>query len=1007
MSSRQKNIREILEICSEQQYVIVLNDNFDPRNTENWDNYRRGRILVQIHQVFTGAETEQFTKGHNGHFTENLQNSEYIVYTPKPSDGPLPQVKKNPSDIACINLSLAIDVISQGELVTYLRDYPAIIAYIIVSLRLYSYNMERVQAQPQSKEPSDKSVKDRKPDGRVTHMKYTLLCTEYLFEDMLEPHVIDLAQLQRKVAIEMTQSKHEQVLGSSLEVWIELSTVLDKAVNILEKHSFASESPISDQWQGSSSLLIASQYTNILKYIAVILDHMSVAKVILFMSDVAQNLAAQAKVDRQVLRLIDICVRVSARSYEGQPHTKEEEHWQDVVQAYKKLLIVSLEWLYNFVQWNEHQKLMLWLVLFGDTSRSCVGFETASSYEVGEAVRQGVASHTADKKLTGKAPSEDLQPLIDQLNRTLTFKKPSTSGDRLADSSGDQTKASPNEYVEAALPSDTDPTDLATIIRALSMKCLLTRDAHQGLSSSAASFQTSTTKDAALAIQDAKRKLVASLNEDEAQGFENEAEDLYDGSENVRAPGQGTRYSGPEMAAEGSIDEDEEEDDDDELEEGYSGPGDQARGILTDIPLVLGPEEIQALPLLILIGLQGLPSNAHTKGSESDLPQDLQSVRCNILLSQESGRNLLREMLIFIAAWDLREKDFYVKMMMAIFRQILGDELIQFSYQSFGEIKDIVSPAQTVVVKLLTHIFRENNAKVAEGAANNVGAAIEDPTTGPPKEILAVRYLFTVFRQHIVPETCALIHLQGLIRIGNYALEDFPLNLWDVERVYEGIYQFLEFFAVLTESDEWKDILIKWEFAFELLALLKELNVAIPKGQLGATEYTSSATSTAISQLNAPLSLSVERPYDPTPVGSTDQTTDAAGSAASDEAQMGAEEPAEFEWRNLKKLIVLIMCSLTWKSPAVQNQVRKLGGVELILNCTSFDAHNPYIREHSILCIRFLMENNKENQDIVAELEARSVVPNEVFDEKGYEAYLDQDEKVQLRRKDPAPGPTK
>lgn len=48
-----------------------------------------------------------------------------------------------------------------------------------------------------------------------------------------------------------------------------------------------------------------------------------------------------------------------------------------------------------------------------------------------------------------------------------------------------------------------------------------------------------------------------------------------------------------------------------------------------------------------------------------------------------------------------------------------------------------------------------------------------------------------------------------------------------------------------------------------------------------------------------------------------------------------------------------------------------------------------------------------ENQKIVAELEARSVVPNEVFDEKGYEAYLDQDEKVQLRRKDPAPAPAK
>ncbi|KAI9702850.1 MAG: copper transport protein [Candelina mexicana] len=977
-SSRQRNIQEF---CLRQKYVITYF--FDPADEEDWALHQRGRIIDQIHRVYTKAEREHYDKAH---LVGTFQFCNYNPTILLPSGGPLANEDLFLKYACYVLYVVTRGVDPQGELVNYLLNI------------LKISKMERVRAKSSrpGEQPDESTEASEGPDPRITHMKYTLLCTEYLFEDMLEPNVIATAQYQRNLARGMTQSSHDyrQALGSSLDVWIELSAVLDKAVKILEKNSFASESPISDQWQGSSSLLIASQYTTILKHIAVIQDHMAVAKAILFQSDLAQNLAAQAKVDRQVLRLIDVCVRVSARSYEGQPHTKEEENWQQVVHAYKKLLITNLQWLYNFVQWNEHQKLMLWLVLFGDTARSDLGFETPSAYEIGEAIRQGVSNSSVDKKLTGKAPSEELQTLIDKLNQALTIKKSSKTDNSPTKLSGHQTTA-----VDVALPSDAEPADLATIIRALSMKCMLTREAHQGLSTSTASFKTSTTKDAALAIHEAKRKLVASLSEDEAQGFQDEAEDPYTVSNKGTAPGR-------DMGAEDSIDEEDDEDDE-ELEQGYRGPGDQARGILTDIPLVLGPEDIDALPMLISIGLRGLPCNAHTKGLESNLPQDLQSVRCNILLSQETGRNLLREMLIFIAAWDLREKEDYVRFMMIIFRQILADELVQFSYQSFGEIKDIVSPAQTVVVKLLTHIFRENNAKAAEATTNNVEGATKSSTAGPPKEILAVQYLFTVFRQHIVPETCALIHLQGLIRIGSYAPEDFPLNLWDVERVYEGIYQFLEFFAVLTESDDWKDILIKWEFAFELLALLKELNTAIPKGQLGATEYASSATSNAISQLNAPLSLSVERPYDPTPINPTDQHADAAESADGDEAQMGAEEPAEFEWRNLKKLIILIMCSLAWKSPTVQNQVRKLGGVELILNCTSFDAHNPYIREHSILCIRFLMENNMENQKIVAELEARSVVPNEVFDEKGYEAYVDQDEKVQLRRKDPAPKPLK
>ncbi len=72
----------------------------------------------------------------------------------------------------------------------------------------------------------------------------------------------------------------------------------------------------------------------------------------------------------------------------------------------------------------------------------------------------------------------------------------------------------------------------------------------------------------------------------------------------------------------------------------------------------------------------------------------------------------------------------------------------------------------------------------------------------------------------------------------------------------------------------------------------------------------------------------------------------------------------------------------------------------MILSCCNFDAHNPYIREHAIMCLRFLLEGNRDNQKVVEQLEARKVVPDEVLDKRGYETYVGEGGKVCLRRRD-------
>lgn len=559
-----------------------------------------------------------------------------------------------------------------------------------------------------------------------------------------------------------------------------------------------------------------------------------------------------------------------------------------------------------------------------------------------------------------------------------------------------------------------------------------------------------TVQSAAETLQEAKDELMARLQD--TSHILSEGHHVYDSETGCLVTDDESRHM--DQMGEDSVDEEEEEEDEDEDE--YNGrPGDQQRGLLTDIPLVLGPSEIEALPMIIQAGIV---DSFGLKGGERVGSKNMQAVRCHILLSQDTGRALLRELLIFIAAWDLPEGEFYFKMMVQIMEAVLKNGLMSHAYSDFGQPKDIISPAQAVVIKILTHIFR------AKYSPPNI-ASMTESSTGRSSvpltkvDVLTVRYIFTVFRGNIIPETCALIYLQGQIRAGNALPEDFPLNLWDMERVYEGVYQFLEFFAVLTENTEWKNLLVKWDIVYDLVTLIKELDMSIPKGSLtpanpagglAATmaanmDTNAAAVAAAAAQLNhhanaaqqqpydrvpppppppppaaadqqqqqqsqqqpqqqpqtaANIPVAVERPYDPSDPEPADTATVGTDSRAQSPPP-GNEEPSEFEWRNLKKLVVLVLSSLVWKCPEVQDQIRIHGGVEAILNCTSFDAYNPYIKEHAVMCLKFLLDHNRENQKIVEELEAREVVKDDsgVLERNGYQVVLNEVGKLAIQVK--------
>lgn len=881
------------------------------------------------------------------------------------------------------------------------------------------------------------------------------------------PRSFERAKAHATVILDRT-SKHDHVrktLGHSDQIWKDINAVFAFAIPMLEVQSIAIDDPATGQ-PGCCSSLMVSHSDTLMNDLVRLNDILLIGRNCLATTPKAQNLAGESLLDQQVLKLIDLCIRVTARGYDGEAGgagTKTEKVWGAIIGLCKfsaghrtslpnasvgrgfwtdwllltdkKLLISCLQFLHNFIIQNEQRKLLLWLDLFANS-------RLANEYVAGgpppgrEQMRDMFEAKLAEVQNNAKANGHTSQDQMqdgstgDHLNSKdagsqknnaapmqQNTAKNTIEDNRLREDQGQQEEITQpvNDQKESSnssttISKDTDEALSQSIDRKEDAEAQHDRALEQAKSNFGA---LRSPESAAVTLKAAKDQLMARLKE--SARYESEADRAT-----ARAAYKEMSEADQE-AARATLDYDEPPDDGlypDEEDEEYRDQGelgDQTRGLLTDIPLVLGPQEIEALPMIIQIAIcPGLGSVLHGR--------DMQSLRCNILLAGEAGRNLLRELLIFIAAWDLQDDEMYFTLMKQIMEAILENGLMPYAYQTFAEVKDIVSPAQSMVIKILTQIFRgKHGLAIEKGTGKDLNAGKDNLHADATRrvDIYIVRYIFTMFRSSIIPETCALIYLQGQIKAGAALPEDFPLNLWDMERVYEGVYQFLEFFAVLTESEQWKDHLVEWEIVSELVTLLRELDASIPKAPLAplsqsleeqqapilqkerllaeayatATQNQKPATNAKVPSQSSPApAVAVERPWSPEDSAATKINQAAAAmvpnalpSAASstlsqnqsisetgaDVASIESADPAEFEWRNLKKLVILVLSSLVWKSPKVQTQIRQYGGVELVLGCCNYDGHNPYIREHAVMCLRFLLEGNVENQEIIRERMAR------------------------------------
>ncbi|KAF1936398.1 hypothetical protein EJ02DRAFT_448082 [Clathrospora elynae] len=949
---------------------------------------------------------------------------------------------------------------------------------------------------------------------------------------MLERDVVKKTLEESRKRLELREE-----LGLSCEFWDDVAGVLKAAIPSLERRCFAAPDPVAPEYEGLSGPLIASYSPSLLRDLERLNQLVCIARNVQVHGEKVQNLSAECLFDKDIFALVNVCVRVTARGYDGEAGTQDEDKWQGVINAYKKLLITCLQFLNNLIARNEQRKLMLWIELFDSHLDNELPNFADMKYKMDEFPPHDQGPPPEEHPLPGHAPRSldtfkiPQQPASspfllfigetgNEVKKTLIHHGVKAGANEIAaecrrrwQTMGEEDKNKWNMLYADVVARYRDQITQSNTYRNVVDQHAKNEESVQALAKSINQLQVEVDRMRSSmpeppngALRDQQVSPPAEEQQPARPAMDDSlldpsikrsppageidfrvtyppsfgAEILQNGKEDLlkRLEPDPDRPSGliSDVASPTSPppeDDDENDDDYDDV------PGDEGRGLLTDVPLILGPTEIEVLPMIIMAGIvepqEGQPGY-HSDPTVFSSVRSMHGVRCHLLLAQDNGRNLLRELLIFVAAWDLREEELYFKFMVKIMEAILANQLLPFAYHAFreSESKDIISPAQAVIMKLLTNIFRARQAR-AQPIKGQHKANHPQVDQG---DVHMVNFLLTEFRRHIIPQTCALIFLQGQIRAGHAQPEDFPLNLWDMERMYEGVYQYLEFFAILTEHETWKRMLSNWEIANELVTLLKELDAAIPKGQLSPPPLRNVAhgppppapvevdippqqNQQQQQQLPLPTQppqllplpsqppellplpsqppqsqpVAVERPYDTSAAAAEPYIPPPTSPSPRPYMDEAADEPSDFEWRNLKKLAVLVLSSLVWKNKHVQDQIRPLGGIEAVLQCCSYDEHNPYIREHAIMCLRFLMEGNKENQDRIRALEkynqdakakatgasnatgAAGVgaassevkstsnigVPDEVLDQQGYETYMDSKGQVMLRKRQPQP----
>ena len=412
-------------------------------------------------------------------------------------------------------------------------------------------------------------------------------------------------------------------------------------------------------------------------------------------------------------------------------------------------------------------------------------------------------------------------------------------------------------------------------------------------------------------------------------------------------------------------------------------------GILTEIPNILDPRQIEALYMIIKTCILDSHGDGLTPCGEN-----LQKTRCKMFLALNSGRSLFKEMLVYVGIWVLDDTALVYQVMRDIVLALHHNSLIPAAWNRVSSYRNfILSPAQSVLLRLVGDIFCSTTAHMDDVSQQEKS-----------KLFKLIHFFYTFFRSFIVPEYAAIMHVQSQIREGKMEPSDFRMDYWEMQRAKAALIQYLEFIELVAEIRETRELLIKWEAVYDLIVLLTALEAAVPKlplvdmsnGQPKAVRQPGSSGGSSSPKdphhhhhhhhhhshhhhhhhHHSHDYHDAHSDFDPDSdsesfdsTGPMDMTSEHSGSTS-------REQGSKYAWAGVKAPIFTIIATLLQPRPGrgtpgnadVQRQVLQNNGLVALLNCVSYDGYQPLSRERVTLCLKWLVEGNKDAADWFKEL---------------------------------------
>ena len=152
---------------------------------------------------------------------------------------------------------------------------------------------------------------------------------ESTYDDSLRSGKIWLKRTLESAAV-------RQAIAARREQWFDIGQVLCLAIPSLEDQSIPSQHNVFTGATTSSALMLM-YYDQLMTDLERLNDILLIGRNCLATTQQAQNYAGDNALDYQVLSLIELCVKVTARGYDGETPSRAEQPWANVIGACKFL----------------------------------------------------------------------------------------------------------------------------------------------------------------------------------------------------------------------------------------------------------------------------------------------------------------------------------------------------------------------------------------------------------------------------------------------------------------------------------------------------------------------------------------------------------------------------------------------------------------------------------------------------------------------------------------------